>query len=828
MNKKLNSILIIGIFIISIYSAQSITVNSQMKPLSFELLSEANSIEKLEDQELIYKDNYLESISLPKTNEKLVGTQKVAVILARFLGTTTRYSVPEVEEIYETVADFWGNTSDHYFSLDIDIFGWYELDDTFEGFNQSGDGSWRKWDRAHEAIDLADDDCDFTQYDCVQVMFNIDWRCVSNVGKSTNRETDDGTINVALSLVFEKPSQAYDKVIYGIFHELGHSFGLPHTHGGGTSGEKNYASYYSLMARGLSAVNGFQMHWNGITAWIDQATEQVIVNPGNIVQGYIKPRYIDITNEPQYIVVKVSNSIYYRIEVIEKQSEDALLAHDEGVYIYLVDENQHWMDQCTDMDSTPFSQGGVSDLKDCLWTPGQNFYNATYNVNITIINKVGNDYEVRVENLGDGYPDVMINPWGNPPGNPGPWESIDVWVDSPINNYDNYRYTDNLGNPISIGDDPWANHENKLYARIHNTGEGVAEDVDVFFYEKIPISAGDDNNWDIIGTAKIPLINAGDSVEVAIPWTPEISVSNYDNGLMKLHGCVFVTIEEQPGEIDTKNNKCQENIAYYEITADDGDKAKLPSSTFNPITTKVDVNNPYNVPMILLVDVINHTSKWIVEGVGLGNFTHFGPLETKEYEITITPGDEVRLTEKFEGELIICEEVSGADSVDFEGDDHLIIVGGCSFHATVSYRSEMDLEIQFRTGGIDIMGQMNFLDNLPISKFPQTIDERTVLIEITNSDQETTEYYTALIDPNGDFSYSYSISTQGNYLIKAYFGGTEFIATSSSVTINVDTINSSIWTSSQLFSGFEVYVLLGTISITTILLKLKQRKTKNK
>ena len=35
-------------------------------------------------------------------------------------------------------------------------------------------------------------------------------------------------------------------------------------------------------------------------------------------------------------------------------------------------------------------------------------------------------------------PDVVVKPWPSPPGNT--WETTDIWVDSPVNGYGNFRY----------------------------------------------------------------------------------------------------------------------------------------------------------------------------------------------------------------------------------------------------------------------------------------------------------------------------------------------------------------------------------------------------
>ena len=773
----------------------------------------------------IYYEDFLTDPFIFDPDGVQIGTQKFAIICLRFNSSATRFTIPQLEDLYSTLELFWANASNDCLNVECDVFGWYEFNMTYAEYQAS---TMNKFQLADAAINLADDDVDYTQYDCIQIMQgNINFRSVSNIGKGSIRDTDDGKINFALSIVAEDISDPVVAVWGEIAHEMGHSIGLPHTHGGGKNGEKDYASFYNLMARmNPGGISGYQMYWKGATPWYDHATCQYIVVPGYSHTTLIDPRYINDATEVQYVIVKITNSLYYRIEVVDNYDEDTWISR-TGVLIYLVNKSNGESDCCTDMDSTPGSLPSLADNLDCLWDVGQTFTDAVHNITINILNKDGDAYEVEVINEGSGYPDVMINCWGNPPGDTPGWDSRDIWIDSMVNGWDNYKYGEYSSTEF-FGDDPWPNHENRLYARVNNIGEGLAQNVPVYFYESSSMTTGEGENFNFIGNTTIPSINAGQSAVTYIPWTPKLSLSSKDDGLMALQSCIYVVIGEQDGEIDTHNNKAQENICNFEVLSDEKDlNVKLASSVFQPITTTITVNNPFDVVTDLYVQVLNVTNDWDIACNGLGEFIEFQPLETKEFEITIIPMNDIRYMTKFEGYLYIGYEYVGADDGDFEGDNHIENIGGASIVATTCYKSDLDLAVSLRNDEISISGQIFFEEGFPSAQFPQTNADKTILLQIENKDLDLFDYYTTQFDSSGDFTLIYDILVGGNYSIKAFYGGTEFISTSSSETILVDTIHSSVWTSGvfNLFPGFNIFITTAAIAVTTVII-LKKRNVK--
>ncbi|MDX1812807.1 MAG: hypothetical protein R3240_12700, partial [Gammaproteobacteria bacterium] len=115
-------------------------------------------------------------------------------------------------------------------------------------------------------------------------------------------------------------------------------------------------------------------------------------------------------------------------------------------------------------------------------------------------------------------------------------ESVDVWLDSSCNGYEDdpqvgaqgLRYGRREdGTVIGSGDDPCVLHENRLYARIHNQGTGPAHNVRVHIFvidESAKIVFGN-RQWIPAGIAtldqfpSLASLAPGASTEVYVPWT---------------------------------------------------------------------------------------------------------------------------------------------------------------------------------------------------------------------------------------------------------------------------------------------------------------------
>jgi hypothetical protein len=168
-----------------------------------------------------------------------------------------------------------------------------------------------------------------------------------------------------------------------------------------------------------------------------------------------------------------------------------------------------------------------------------------------------------------GLLNLRIRPWDSN------WQTNDIWVDSKENNFGTYETATeaSTGNPLGNGDRPWVEHENRIYARIHNFGVIPADDVQVTFYVNSPPGVGDSGTWVPHAVRTIPAIAAGASEPVFAPWYPAVDE----------HTCLKVAVETQLGETDVNDNDAQENVFNFDTSG---------ASPHEPIYFETSVQNP--------------------------------------------------------------------------------------------------------------------------------------------------------------------------------------------------------------------------------------------
>src|SRR5713226_5446820 len=173
-----------------------------------------------------------------------------------------------------------------------------------------------------------------------------------------------------------------------------------------------------------------------------------------------------------------------------------------------------------------------------------------------------------------------MNSWLQPPGNT--YETTDIWVDSPLNGYDSYRYgtwSDLLGGsvPTGNGDDPAVGQVNRLYARVRNFGTMPASNIVVHFDITDPPGLGinGSNGFIQLGTVNknqfpaLALLQPGQSTDVFLEWTPNFNLTpqQIQDGRFHFHTCVRVRLDQVAGETFIGNQDGdgeQENIDYFE------------------------------------------------------------------------------------------------------------------------------------------------------------------------------------------------------------------------------------------------------------------------
>lgn len=224
---------------------------------------------------------------------------------------------------------------------------------------------------------------------------------------------------------------------------------------------------------------------------------------------------------------------------------------------------------------------------------GNTFTDQTYgNLKIEVSGTAPN-LQVKLGWGADPYFDLRITPWAPPP-----WESADIWVDSPVNGWDSYEYADPAvnpgvaGNPVRNGDRPRTGRVNRLYARVTNEGNITATNVRVSFTASSPPGIGDTGNWALIDRLTVPSIAPGATAIVGpVSWQPNAST----------HTCLQACIDVQPGELNANNNCAQENVGDFDTTS---------ASPWKPFDGNVLVSNPTKRHQDVRLDVTHLPRDW--------------------------------------------------------------------------------------------------------------------------------------------------------------------------------------------------------------------------
>jgi hypothetical protein len=171
-----------------------------------------------------------------------------------------------------------------------------------------------------------------------------------------------------------------------------------------------------------------------------------------------------------------------------------------------------------------------------LWQKGRTFTPLPFGQpEIRVDDEVEGGYVISVTGgHGLDVPDLFIIPWQTLPMETN--ETVDIWIDSSINGYEadvgskGLRYgrrsdTTVVGN----GDNPSLNHDNRIYARVHNGGNGAAPNVRVKFYALDPSNPGiivGAVPWTLVGEAtgaefpELLSLDPGKTATVYVTWKP--------------------------------------------------------------------------------------------------------------------------------------------------------------------------------------------------------------------------------------------------------------------------------------------------------------------
>jgi hypothetical protein len=461
---------------------------------------------------------------------------------------------------------------------------------------------------------------DFTGIDGISVLSTFCSRDVT-FDEITLSGSVKGTFGQSHDFECNNPAPGPSGVAWGGWtHEFGHqleaaAYGGFNWDSGHPSG---YASGYDLMDScypcdagafsrlGGALVEGSERVFGG---WLQGANVVTVSGPpGQTVtltpleQNFAKP-----PGASQAIKVPIASGVYYLVEArtpklyvdtLQNNGVSPRGIYDTGVKIVKVDEAAVPPETPINACDTTVPKGCVYDSStdpraaNCtatmrpaycwpfdLWHVGDTFSDTSTGIKIKVNAQVGNGFEVTVtRGVPPGHPQLYIIPWLTPPMNT--YETVDIWVDSSCNGWEMKPATDGApvvgakgllygrradGTVIGNGDDPCANHPNRIYANIHNVGTAVANSILVHFQVTNPLGVGVTGSWTEIGTQTVASLAPGATATVFVDWTPTVSLTaaQIKAGAFAFHSCVQVIIDPVAGEIVTSGHQAQENFDNF-------------------------------------------------------------------------------------------------------------------------------------------------------------------------------------------------------------------------------------------------------------------------
>jgi hypothetical protein len=550
----------------------------------------------------------------------VLGIKKVMVLRVYFndYTATSRYSKTQVEGFFSKLDTLWQDTSYSKISISYQISDLFQLPDDrslyIDDFATGDLSNGGKFDKVlNDAIANSPAGLDWTNIDSVMVVMAETNAAQFHRGQATGSRTlhmgPGGVLKTVGAGIFSENPSDTDLQVWGRWaHELGHAFQQ-----GGPAHPSNYNSEFELMDSNYPGQTGaFEKESvNAFPGWLPSWKYQTFTPSATIGGGVgvgggdarIWAIEYDINERPNVQAVKayVTNNLYYLISVRRRVLGDELNGDfqggptgtngipDEGVLIerVMIGGNPS-INDCVGL-PTPCNRWvevkGKGGNRNNLWKAGDQYDGVADGISIEVQKKSDENYfvQVRYNNQEALQPDVMLNPWRSPPGNA--WETTDIWIDSPVNGYDVYRYgkwDDGTGNlvPTGNGDDPAVGQDNRIYARVRNVGGQPANNVVVKFGITDPPGLGiaGATGWKSIGQvtqAEFPALASiapGTFADAYVVYNPNFTVSPADMtaGIFAFHTCLRVKIDPVLGETVLGNQDGdmeQENIDYFQAPA---------------------------------------------------------------------------------------------------------------------------------------------------------------------------------------------------------------------------------------------------------------------
>jgi hypothetical protein len=675
---------------------------------------------------------------VPDARADVAGTKNVVVLRVYFndYANTSRYSKTQVEGFFTQLDTLWGaHNSYGAISLSAQVSDLFKLPSNRSSYvDDHNDGDTSDGGKymlvLNDAIANSPTGITWTNVDAVMVIMaetntaefhrGSGNKCTVKMGPAANASSK----LVGCAIFSENPSDS-DVSVWGRWgHELGHAM-----QEGDPAHPSNYNSNFELMDASLPGQTGMFEKWipGGFGGWMPKTKYKVFTpaTGGGVAAVYAEEFAPNTKPNAQAIKADITGSLYYLVSVRRRLNGDELRDNGTGVTPGIPDEGVLIERVAENGDPWVVVQGRSGD-RDKLWREGDQYQNTGDGIFINVDKKFDDDdYSVTVRYTdGSNQPDVGMYSWLSPPGNT--YETTDIWIDSPVNGYDTFRYgtwSDLHGGtvPTGNGDDPAVGQVNRIYARVRNLGTLPATNVVVHFDITNPPGLGiaGSNGFIELGSvssAQFPglaSIAAGGSTDVYLEWTPNFAITpaQMAAGQFAFHTCVRVRIDHLPAEKVFGNQDGdgqQENIDYFQATGGPGASPGPPYQSAIRLHNDDLVNKKYFY--------VNYKkdipSGWVVEVNNGESGMELLPGEQRDIPVTIKQtspkpyGTQFFLDVFASSQRVLVSDKNSKDThIEFK------TLGGTRIETRVVAKVKLDCKAHKTSDGIEITGRLSGFPN---------------------------------------------------------------------------------------------------------------------
>ncbi len=342
----------------------------------------------------------------------VTGSKPAATILCRFADSTG--TTPHSPSWFDTLVSgtskpgidhFWREVSYNNINLmGSQVFGWYNLPHNRAYYFDSA-GNARLSLLAEECTGVADAQVTFPGYTTINLMFNENldgsawggWQTLSRDGR---------TKTYGMTWM---PPWGYENV--GILgHEMGHSYGLPHSSG---PYDQTYDSWWDVMSSaglgnscirdatyGCMAMHTIAAHKDKL-GWIPASQKYTATTASN---QNITIERLGTTASGNYLMAKIpiggSSTAFYTLEARRFVGYDDHL-RGEAIVIHHVDTRNATGLQRIAKVVDPDNNGNPNDAG-AMWTPGETFTDPTYGIKVKVTGVTASGFSVTINPSDNG------------------------------------------------------------------------------------------------------------------------------------------------------------------------------------------------------------------------------------------------------------------------------------------------------------------------------------------------------------------------------------------------------------------------------------------